>query len=128
MAGQSSTLKQFQEYVWESLPPHRLRAGREVVDDLVALAIQEWPADVLSQAEPGSEEEKAALHGLLVSMKRQAELLYGQVKFAGLWLIALQILLPIIINKILEWWNGRKDNRRRLLMWRRKWRTDDGET
>lgn len=127
MAELPSTLNQFQQYVWEQLPPRREVAGREVVSDLVALAIQEWPADVLSQAEPGSPEEREALRGLLVSMKRQAEFMYGQKQFAGLWIIALQILLPIIVKMILEWWRKRKDNRRRLLMWRRKWRANDGE-
>lgn len=128
MANAPSTLNQFQQYVWDNLPPRRSVAGREVVADLVALAIQEWPADLLSQADPGSKEEREAVRSLLVSMKRQAEFMYGQKKFAGLWVIALQILIPIIVRVIMDWWRKRKDNRRRLLMWRRKWRADNGET
>lgn len=124
MAELPATLQQFQNYVWEQLPPRRTAAGREVVSDLVALAVQEWPVEALSTVEPGSKEEAKALRDAAVSIKRQAEFMYGQKRFAGLWVIALQILIPIIVQKMLEWWRRRKDNQRRLLSWRRKWRAD----
>jgi hypothetical protein len=119
-----ATLQQFQSYIWEQLPPRRTAAGREVVADIVALAVQEWPVEELSTADPGSKEEAKALREAVASIKRQAEFMYGQKRFAGLWIIALQILVPIIVQHMLEWWRRRKDNKRRLLSWRRKWRTD----
>jgi hypothetical protein len=119
-----ATLQQFQSYIWEQLPPRRTAAGREVVADIVALAVQEWPVEELSTTEPGSKEEAKALQEAVASIKRQAEFMYGQKRFAGLWIIALQILVPIIVQHMLEWWRRRKDNKRRLLSWRRKWRTD----
>jgi hypothetical protein len=124
MADNPSTFSQFQQYVWARLPPRRNAAGQELVADLVALAVQEWPVDVLSQAAPGSDEEREALATVIVSIKRQAEFIYGQKRFASLWFIALQILIPIIVRVILDWWRERKDNRARLILWRRKWHVD----
>ena len=124
MADATTTLSQFQQYVWDRLPPRREVAGREMVDDLVALAIQEWPVDLLSQADPDSTAQVEAMREMVVSMKRQAEFIYGQKRFAGVWFVALQMLIPIIVQVILEWWRHRKVNRSRLTIWRRRWRTD----
>lgn len=120
----TSTLKQFQRYVWNRLPPRRTVAGEEVVFDIVALAVTEWPSEALSQADPESLEEFNALRTLILSIKRQAEFMYGQKRFAGLWLAILQMLIPMIVQAILDWWRQRKDHRARLLMWRRKWVVD----
>lgn len=120
----TSTLGQFQQYIWNQLPPRRTAAGQEVVRDLVTLAVQEWPDETLAQCDPGSPQEFEAIKGVIVSVKRQAEFLYGQRKFAGLWMVALNILIPVIVQAILDWWRRRKDHRRRLNMWRRRWKVD----
>lgn len=124
MGEHTATLGQFQQFVWDRLPPRREVAGREMVNDLVALAIQEWPVDLLSQSDPNSAAELAALRQVIISMKRQAEFIYGQKRFAGVWFVALQILIPVIVQVILDWWKKRKVNRSRLTLWRRKWRAD----
>lgn len=120
----TTTLKQFQQYVWDQLPPRRLKAGQEVVGDIVALAIQEWPVDLLVKYENNPEERDEILRKLALSIKRQAEFVYGQKRFAGLWIAALQILIPIIVQIILDWWLKRKDNQARLIIWRRRWKVD----
>ena len=96
-----------------------------MVADITSLVVQEWPSEVLSQADPDSEQEFEALRVLISSVKRQAELLYGQKRFASLWIAVLQILIPIIVQIVLEWWRKRKTHRSRVIQWRRKWKVDD---
>ena len=119
-----STLDQFKNHIWDALPPRRKAAGREVVGDLVTIAVQEWPDEALEKAEPDSAKEFEAIREVIISMKRQSEFLYGQRKFAGLWMVALQILIPIIVQAILDWWRERNIHRQRLNLWRRRWRVD----
>lgn len=124
MEESTATLGQFRHYIWNQLPPRRAVAGKEVVHDLVTLAVQEWPDEALAQADPDSAQEFEAIKVLIVSMKRQAEFLYGQRQFAGLWMAALQILIPVIVQAILDWWRNRREHRGRLLGWRRRWKVD----
>jgi hypothetical protein len=115
---------QFQAFVWSELPPRRSRLGREMVADIVALAVQEWPSELLSQCDALSAEETKALADLAENIKRQAQLLYGERKFRSLWIIALQLLLPLILEVILAWWRDRKVNRGKITLWRRHWKID----
>lgn len=123
MARSTTTLPQFQDYIWSQIPERqRERAGREMVNDLVAVAVQEWPDELLSQANPGDEVEAAALGQLQKNIDRHMELTYGSKQDYGMvWIILLQILGPIVIKLILEWWRKRKENRGRIRIWRRKW-------
>lgn len=116
-----ANLQNFQETLWNELPHQRSMLGREVVYDTIAVAIQEWPDTKLSQQDSGSEGEKLTLRGLKASVKRHLRLMYGDERFDSMWIIALQIILPILVDQILDWWRRRKDNRSRLRMWRRKW-------
>lgn len=125
MPRSTTTLPQFQEYVWNQLPERqRERAGREMVNDLVAVVVQEWPDDQLSQSSSGGDMEAATLGELRKTVTRHMQLMYGDKedeKYGFAWVIILQIILPIVINKVLEWWRKRKENQGRIRIWRRKW-------
>lgn len=123
MARATTTLPQFQEYVWSQLPERqRERVGKEAIYDLVAVAVQEWPDETLSQSSPGDEIEREAIDGLRKNVARHMELVYGgRQDYGMIWIILLQVFLPIVIEKILEWWRKRKENRGRIRIWRRKW-------
>lgn len=121
MARPPMTLQQFQEKLWDELPHQRSMLGREAVYDTIAIAIQEWPDDLLAQVESGADGERQALQSLLKTVRRHLRLMYGDDRFEAMWVIALQIVLPILIDQLLKWWRRRKDNRSRLRMWRRKW-------
>ena len=124
MAGATTTLQQFQEFVYDQLPPRRDRLGREAVYDAVAVAVQEWPDKELSAAAAGSPEEALATGELVKSMRRHLEVAYGEERFGVMWVIALQALLPYIIEAMLRWWRKRKENKARIRIWRRKWVND----
>lgn len=121
MALPTKTLPQFQEYIWHHLPMRKHMAGKEAVFDAVAVAVQEWPDEIISACKPGSDGETLATEELIKTVKRHMTLAYGENKFGVVWIIALQILLPIMIDLILKWWRRRKENQGRLRLWRRKW-------
>lgn len=119
------TIEQFQEYIWAALPMRKHVAGKEAVFDAVAVAVQEWPDEVLCGARSGDTAELIATTELGKSIKRHLALAYGEDKFGSLWLVAMQILIPIIIDLMLKWWRQRKDNQGRLRIWRRRWVNDE---
>lgn len=121
MPSPTRTLEQFQEWVWSELPVRKNLAGREAVFDAVSAAIHEWPDDELSSLSGGSDQEMACMLQLTKSVRRHLAFVYGDRHFASIWVPALQILLPLIVDLILKWWRRRKEHRGRLRMWRRKW-------
>jgi hypothetical protein len=60
MATRTTTLPQFQEYVWELLPHQRSMLGREAVFDAINVAIQEWPDELLCGCKSGDTAELKA--------------------------------------------------------------------
>lgn len=117
----TATLAQFQTFVWESLPVRKSVVGREVVDDIVMLAVQQWPVAEMSEAKDKPEAEAALMHRLAWDVRRMAELLYGQDRFVGIWIVGLKALLPHVLEIMRTWWHRRKDNRAKIVIWRRKW-------
>lgn len=117
----TKTLEQFQQYIWDSLPPRKHMLGKEVVFDVVAIVVQEWPDEVLSATKSGDTGEIVAATELAKTVKRHLSLTYGEQKFGTFWIIALQILLPVLIDLVMKWWRRRKDHQGRLRIWRRKW-------
>lgn len=117
----TATLQQFQRYVWETLPIRKSVVGREIVDDAVTLAIQQWPSEELSMVDAKSPQEIAILHRVAWDVRRMLELLYGAERFLGFWLVGMRALLPHLIDVVRDWWRRRKDNRAKVIIWRRKW-------
>jgi hypothetical protein len=124
MARRTTSLPEFQAYVWDQLPFQRGMVGKEAVYDAVNVAIQEWPDEQLCGCKSGDTEELKATEQLEASVRRHMRLAYGAEKFDALWVIALQLLLPIIVDQILKWWRRRKDHQGRIRIWRRKWVND----
>ena len=117
----TATLPQFQHFVWESVSMHRAVVGREAVDDAVMIAVQQWPSDELSKTASKSPEEMVLLHKLAWDVRRMMELLYGTERFLAFWLVGFRYLLPQMIDVMRGWWRRRKDNRAKVIIWRRKW-------
>ena len=90
----TSNLPQFQRYVWECLPIRREAVDREVVDDVVLLALQLWPVEHLSKAAT-RQEESVVLAVLCKDIARIMDFVYGPERFRGYWLLALRILIQI---------------------------------
>jgi hypothetical protein len=110
-----------QQYVWERLPARKHALGREVVFDCVAVAVQEWPGGILENTKSGDTGEVIATRELARSVRRHLVLTYGENRFGSLWFLALQVLLPVLIDVMLRWWRSRKENRARLRYWQADW-------
>lgn len=117
----TSTIQQFQRYVWECLPIRKEAVDREMIDDVVLAAVQFWPVEHLAQTQPGSQEEAIVLSVLSKDIRRVLQFVYGDERFQGYYLIGLRTLIPQSVNVINQWWQSRKDNRAKINTWRRKW-------
>lgn len=118
---QIKTFQDFQESIWLALPVRKHRLGKEVVYDCIAVIVQEWPDTVLSATKSGDTGEVLATQELLKTVKRHLVLAYGEDKFGSFWIIALQVLLPVMVDHVLRWWRQHRNNKGRLRIWRRKW-------
>jgi hypothetical protein len=131
MSRPTTSFPQFQDYIWSQIPERqRDRVGREMVNDLVSVVVQEWPDEQLSQANPKGSAELEALGELRKTAARHLQLAYGDEKASEMslvWMFLLQFILPIVLEKTLEWWRKRKENRGRIRIWRRKWVNDTEE-
>lgn len=121
MSKSTATLPQFQSYMWELLPARREALGREVIDDIVILAVQFWPNEELSSTVPDTEAEAELLRSTAWAIRRVLEFVYGEVRFQGVWLLGANVMVPKILDLMLAWWRRRKDNRAKVAIWRRKW-------
>jgi hypothetical protein len=115
----TSNLTQFQRYVWESLPLRKEAVGQEMVYDAVILAVQLWPVELLSQAEP--EQVAIVLNALCRDIRRMLCFVYGDERFQGYWILGMHRILPTLVDLTHEWWKRRKDNQAKIAIWRRKW-------
>ena len=117
----SESLPELQSYVWDLLPQRKHEVGKEVVYDIVSAAVQEWPDENYSSSKSGDSEELRATAELSKSMKRHMQVIYGDKQFGSLWIVALQILIPVIIDLMLRWWRRKERHRKLLRLWRRNW-------
>lgn len=113
------TLANLQELVWQRLPVRKRIAGRQAVNDLVQLAVESWPADLMNHAADDTERQIVCLE-IERSMKR----LYTAcshvdgITMGILWTFLLQALASLVVQKILEWWLERRAHRALLVAWK----------
>lgn len=119
--GGTATIEELQRYVWELLPTRKLAINREVAHDAVIVAVQCWPVELLSQAAVGSQECVQALNSLVNDIRRILSCVYGTDRFRAYWAVGLRTLIPNAVEIIYDWWRRRKDNRAKIITWRRKW-------
>lgn len=106
-----------QSYVWQRLPLRKRIAGRQVVDDLVQLSIESWPADLMNHAVDDTERQVVCLE-----IERSVKRLYtacsatDAVTMGILWTFLLQALASLIVQRILEWWLENRANRAFLIV------------
>ena len=124
MRKSTSNVQNFQKYIWGMLPIRREVVDEESIHDCILVAIQLWPVEKLSQAEPGTMEEAEALLETVISIHRVLDFVYGANRWLGYRIIGIDCLLPEMLAIMCHWWRRRKDNRAKIILWRRKWVTD----
>lgn len=124
MRKSTSNVQNFQKYIWGMLPIRREVVDEESVHDCIIVAIQLWPVEKLSQAEPGTMSEAEALLETVSDIHRVLSFVYGEDRWLGYRIIGIDCLLPELLAIMCHWWRRRKDNRAKIILWRRKWVTD----
>ena len=124
MRKSTSNVPNFQRYCWDMLPIRREAVDKESIYDCILVAIQLWPVERLSQIEPGTIEEAEVLADMTYDIHRMLNFIYGEERWLGYRIIGIDCLLPELIAIMCYWWRRRKDNRAKIILWRRKWVTD----
>lgn len=115
------TLGDFKEHVWGELPPiRRMLVGREVVNDLVEIAVHNWESQVLSHCANDAQRQVVA-SSILRSVRRGYQAISGrEAEEYGVffWPILLQAVASLVVQLILQWWLDKRMNRVRLEVWK----------
>ena len=114
-------LTSLQDHVWRRLGPRRLIAGRKTVADLVQLAVENWPAELLNMCRD-EEQRRIVSEEVVRSIKRvhTAASPQDNTTMGILWVFLLQAVASAVVNIILKWWLESASNRVFLVCWRKE--------
>ena len=115
------TLPDLQLWVWRELPIRKVLVGRRVVDDLVQLTVETWPAEYMNHATNATEREVVAKE-VERSVRRlhHACTAVDDATYGVLWTFVLQALASLVVRLILDWWLERRSNRALLVTWQQE--------
>lgn len=106
------------DYVRSRLPLRARLVGKERLNDLVLMAVTEWPIEPLVSCRRGSDIEEKILDGVTKSVGRTYESVHGGEKAYGfLWAFVLSSVVSAIIQLVLQWWLSRAANRIKMAAW-----------
>lgn len=115
------TQQELREQLWQELPVLRRNIiGRERVNDIITIAIEQCPLEFIRHISDGSTEKDVVIAAWKQSVKRGYDLLYGEdVTFGPLFWILLSPVIQYLLKRLLEWWFDSHANRVRMAGWRR---------
>ena len=112
------------DYVRRRLPVRARLVGKERLNDLVLMAVTEWPSDWLMQCGRGSVEEEKAIGDTAGRVSRTYEAVRGaEPQYGFLWALVLSAAISAIVQHILEWWLSRPANRVKMAGWQEEMRS-----
>lgn len=113
------TIEDLQSRIWGDLPPLRKNlVGRDRVDDLVLIAVEQSPIEFISHLKPGSGECEVFSAAWGQSVKRGYCLLYPEM--GPIFWLLISPVLQAILRRLLEWWWESSNNRILLAGWKRR--------
>ena len=105
-------------YVRSRLPVRARLVGRERLNDLVLIAVTEWPIEPLMSASRGSAQEEKILDATTKRVTATYEALRGaEQNYGFFWTLILSAAISAIVQHIFEWWLSRSANRVKLAGW-----------
>lgn len=109
------------EHVWRRLGPRKWLVGREQVDLLTQLTIENWQSDYYMAADSDQERQIVA-EGTLIAVKRMHQAVggYGEREYGMIWTLLLSAVASAVIQAILKWWLERRSNRVMLMIWQQE--------
>lgn len=117
------TIEELQDHIWDELPFLRKNlVGRDRVDDLVLVAIEQAPVEYIGHADPNSSESDVVAKAWQQSIKRGYSLLYGgeESEMGPVFWLLISPVLQAVVKKLLEWWWNSPRNRVLLAGWKRR--------
>jgi hypothetical protein len=114
-------MKELEAYVWRRLGVRKHLAGRETVNELTRLAVENWQTEYLRAAKDENE-IKIVEQGMLASVKRMHEAVgnYGSKEYGFIWIFLFQALASAVIQIIVKWWLESNANKIRIEAWRKE--------
>ena len=109
------------EHVWRKLGPRKWLVGREQVDLLTQLAVENWQTEYYNAAD--SDQERAIVaEGTLIAVKRMHQAVggYSDREYGMIWAFLLSAVASAIIQVVLRWWLERRSNRVMMLIWQQE--------
>jgi hypothetical protein len=104
------------DIVRRDLPLRARLVGRERLDDIVRMAVQEWPCDRLYSASLWDKE----MENLRGSVSRTYEAVHGgDRRYGFLWQFVIGAVISAILERILEWWAQSIVHREQVIAWSR---------
>jgi len=112
---------ELKEHVWRSLGPRKYLVGRQQVDLLTQLAVENWHSDYMQAAENDSQRQ-VVVNNTLADVKRvhQAVGGYGEREYGMIWAFLLSAVASAVIQAILKWWLERRVNRVMIMVWQQE--------
>lgn len=105
-------------FVRSRLPLRARLVGKERLNDIVLMAVTEWPIEPLMACGRGGDVEEKLLDGVSASVSRTYESVHGSDKRYGfLWAFVLSSVVSAIVQLVLEWWLSRPANRVKMAAW-----------
>jgi hypothetical protein len=105
-------LEQMQAHVWQRAPLGKFMVGRETIEDLVELTIENWEPEYMNSCQDDAARQ-AVCASILASVKRAHQLASGKdtQEYGFVWMFLLQMLASAVIQIILRYWQERASNR-----------------
>lgn len=116
------TQQELRDRLWSELPVLRRNLlGREKVDDLITIAIEQCPLEYFQHISHGSNEQEVVAAAWGQNVKRGYGLLYGEdAKFGPLFWILITPLIQYLLKRLLDWWFESRANRVLLAGWKKE--------
>lgn len=116
------TIEDLQEKIWDELPILRKNlVGRDRVDDLVLVAVEQAPVEFIGHTHPDSSEGEVLSKAWGQSIKRSYCLLYGEEsEFSPIFWLLVSPVLQAVVRRLLEWWWDSPRNRVLMAGWKRR--------
>jgi hypothetical protein len=116
------TQQELRDQLWSELPVLRRNlVGREKVDDVITIAIEQCPLEFFQHISQGSNEQGVVLAAWGQSVNRGYRLLYGEeAQFGPLFWILISPLIQYLLKRLLEWWFESRVNRVKMAGWQKE--------
>ena len=116
-----STPADLKDYVWKRLGLRKHLVGREQVDLLTQLTIENWQTEYYNAADSDAERQIVA-EGTLIAVKRMHQAVggYSEREYGMIWMLLLSAVASAVIQVVLKWWLERRSNRVMLMIWQQE--------